>query len=244
VEELTYQAERFNKRIHIALPIRVTYWDNQNRPGLEMACTYDISPRGARVTGLRSVKQVGEIVAIERGRTGRAFCRVVWVGEPNSELAGQVGIECVETERTMWDTELRTIDETFDPIQWDQKIITADLNATGEKSRRRQPRFEIQGLAELLRSNSKQGEANIKNLSEMGCLLSTNNLLTPGADLKLVLQVANYDLTVKGAVRHAAPEMGMGIEFSEIRKGDRQVLQFLLRKLAEQQFEEAFQLEI
>jgi len=36
----------------------------------------------------------------------------------------------------------------------------------------------------------------------------------------------------------------LGVEFQEIRKGDRQILRFLLRKLAEQQLEENFELEL
>jgi len=51
------------------------------------------------------------------------------------------------------------------------------------------------------------------------------------------LNVSNYDLSVKGQVRHAA-EVGLGVEFSEIRKGDWEVLQYLLRKLSEQREEE------
>jgi len=57
IEELSVELpERNNKRIHVALPIRVTYWDSENKPAVEFACTYDISSRGARVSGIRSVK--------------------------------------------------------------------------------------------------------------------------------------------------------------------------------------------
>lgn len=92
--------DRFDKRVHVALPIRVTYWDSENRPRLEMACTYDISPHGARIMGLRGVKSVGEIVALERGRA-KSFWRVVWIGEANSEVRGQVGLQCIEADKTM-----------------------------------------------------------------------------------------------------------------------------------------------
>ena len=47
----------------------------------------------------------------------------------------------------------------------------------------------------------------------------------------LVLNVANYDLVFKGQVRHAALDVGLGIEFREVRKGDRAVLQHLLQKI-------------
>jgi hypothetical protein len=114
-EEHPKAAERQNKRLHVALPIRVTYWDGAQKPCLEIACTYDISEHGARVTGLRCVKEAGEVIAIERGKS-KAFCRVVWVGEPNSELQGQIGLQCVESDRILWETELRDMGETYEPV--------------------------------------------------------------------------------------------------------------------------------
>jgi hypothetical protein len=231
--------ERLDKRIHIALPIRVTYWDSENKPCLELACTYDISARGARISGLRCVKGEGEIIAVERGRN-KAFCRVVWVGEAGSELRSQVGIQCLETDRLMWEAELRDMEEVYDPIQREMKLCRLNSMSATNGNRRRQPRFEIQGLAELLRRgpNAAHTEAELKNLSELGCMLTTNHLLLPGTDLKLVLNIAKYDLSLKGQVRHTASNMGLGVEFHEIRKGDRQILQYLLRKLAERQEQE------
>ena len=238
MEQLDIQPERLSKRIHIALPVRITQWDNDNQPNLVMACTYDISSLGARVTGLRNAK-IGEIITLERGRSGKFYCRVVWVGEPNSPLHGQVGIEGVELQKTMWDAELQSMEEVFDPVTV-RKPGKAGLS--GEPMRRCGPRFEIQGFADLRQMNVPQ--AGVKNLSEMGCLLVTKDPLPMGSNLKLTLKVAQYDLTVKGSVRHSVAGMGIGVEFSEIRKGDRQVLQFLLKKLTEQQFEKAFQMEV
>jgi hypothetical protein len=235
--EVETQPERLNKRIQLALPVRITQWDTENRPSLAMACTYDISPLGAKVTGLQNAK-IGEIIAVERGRMGKFFCRIVWIGEPNSPLHGQVGIEAVELNRTMWEAELRDMGEIFEPVHT-HKAMRASF--TAEQTRRGAPRFEIQGVAEIRQRNSQAG---VKNLSEMGCLLLTSNPLPAGSDLNLTLQVAQYDLTVKGAVRHALPHTSMGVEFSEIRKGDRQVLRFLLNRLTHQQFEQAFQLEV
>jgi hypothetical protein len=60
----------------------------------------------------------------------------------------------------------------------------------------------------------------------------------------VVLNVGKYDFTLKGQVRHIVQGMGTGIEFREIRKGDRQMLQFLLRKLEEEKLEESFKLEV
>jgi hypothetical protein len=230
-------SDRFDKRIHVALPIRVTYWDAERRPHLEMACTYDISPHGARIVGLRCVKETGEIVAVERGRN-KAFCRVVWIGEDNSELKGQIGLQCIENDRTMWDAEIRQMEELYEPINRAGRL--EPRLPGGTPSRRRAPRFPIDGIAELMKLSSETQagmEAPIKNIAEAGCLVSTQSTLTPGTSLRLVLNIGNYDLAVKGEVRHAALKIGLGVEFREIRKGDRPVLQHILRKLAEQERE-------
>jgi hypothetical protein len=228
--------DRTEKRIHVALPVRITYFDDDAKPRLEMACTYDISSHGARVTGLRSVKDAGEILVVERGRS-KAYCRVVWIGESTSPLRGQVGIQCVEAEKTLWLAELREMEEAYDPIVRDTllyRMNSAARNRSG--NRRTYPRFAAEGVAELLR----RGAANylggtIKDVSETGCLLTTESAILPGTDLKLVLKVANYELSIKGQVRHAVVGVGLGIEFREIRKGDRAILQHLLRKLADRE---------
>jgi hypothetical protein len=232
--------DRLDKRVHVALPIRVTYWDEQSRPHLEMACTYDISTHGARVVGLRGAKREGDIVAVERGRN-KVFCRVVWVGTESSDLRGQVGIQCIESEKNIWEAELRQMQEVYEPILRNNALLSSiPVVSGGIGSRRRTPRFPIDGLAQLLRENGNATrlEAPLRNIGEMGCLVTTRSVLMPGTKLRLVLNVANYDLALRGNVRHGTVESGMGIEFHEIRKGDRSILQHILRRLAEQRPEE------
>jgi len=228
--------DRTEKRIHVALPIRITYFDADGKPRLELACTYDISSHGARVTGLRCVKEAGEIVVVERGRN-KAYCRIVWIGDSSSRLHGQVGIQCVEAEKTLWTAELRDMAEIYDPIIRDGRSHAGNSGKSQAGNRRRYPRFAANGVAELLQRgpsiNYLDGE--LKDVSEVGCLVTSRSVILPGTDLKLVLKVANYDLSLKGQVRHAALDVGLGVEFREIRKGDRAILQHLIRKLAEKE---------
>ncbi len=225
--------ERAGKRIRIALPIRVTYWDAQSRPRLQMGCTYDISAQGARITGLPCIKAEGEIIAVERGRS-RVYCRVAWIGEDDSELRGQVGLQCIEHDKQMWEAELRELQEVYEPVPAN---LPGSLRLdTDSQVRRRAPRFPIGGFAELIRLNRETQpglEALLKNLGQNGCLVGAQSTLVPGTNLRMVLNIGNYDFTVKGEVRHAARNGVLGIEFREIRKGDRPVLQYILRKLAE-----------
>ncbi len=221
------------KRVHVALPIRVLYRENGRKMGMEMACTYDIYSRGARVAGLRGVQQVGEIITVERGRQ-KALCRVAWIGAPESELRGQFGIECIEKDKTMFETELQEMEELYDPILLGQVAARGRsvLTNPGE-NRRCRPRFAVEGIAELVQAATfVTREACVSNLSAFGCLIRSHNLVAPGTDVKLALKVTDCDITVKGRVRHAAHQSWLGVEFHEIRKGDRPVLEFLLRTLA------------
>ncbi len=222
--------DRADKRISVALPVRVTYYDSDSKPRLEMACTYDISAHGARLTGLRCVKEAGEIVTIERGRS-KAFCRVVWIGEATTHLQGLVGIQCVEAEKTLWSAELGDMEQIYESVVRDARRPSSRSGEAG--NRRRFQRFGAGGSVELLHKgpSSAHLDGMLKDVSEVGCLVTTKSLLLPGTDLKLVLNVANYDLAFKGQVRHAALDVGLGIEFREVRKGDRAILQHLLRKL-------------
>jgi hypothetical protein len=223
--------DRAEKRISVALPVRVTYYDADSKPRLEMACTYDISAHGARLTGLRCVKEAGEIVTIERGRS-KAFCRVVWIGESSTHLQGLVGIQCVEAEKTLWSAELGDMEQVYETVVRNgRRSPPRGLGQAG--NRRHFQRFGAGGSVELLHKGSSPAHLDgmLRDVSEVGCLVTTKSLLLPGTDLKLVLNVANYDLAFKGQVRHAALDVGLGIEFREVRKGDRAILQHLLRKL-------------
>jgi c-di-GMP-binding flagellar brake protein YcgR len=241
-ETVIKNADRNNKRVHIALPIRITYWDQDNKPGLEMACTYDISASGARISKLRSVSQAGEIVAVERGRN-KAYCRVVWIGDDKSKLHGQLGLQCVEPDRNLWEAELRDMEDVYEKVEKNHQPAKSALAG----NRRRRERVEVEGKAEIVKSDSialnESYVAELKDLSEIGCLVKTKEVLPFGTDIKLTLKVGNHDLALKGRVKHAMPD-GAGIEFAQVRKSDRQTLKYLVEKLKEQSFEDILEVEI
>ena len=81
-------------------------------------------------------------------------------------------------------------------------------------------------------------------MSEIGCLVLTKQMLPAGTELESDPARRGSEFDLKGQVRHAEPHVGLGIEFREIRKGERQILQFLIRKLAEKHFEDTLQFEI
>ena len=66
-----------------------------------MACTLDISAEGARLNLPGWVPEVGEIINVERG-TEKSMFRVAWVGDAKNGRRGQIGIQCVEQGKSIF----------------------------------------------------------------------------------------------------------------------------------------------
>ncbi len=227
-----HDAAPIEKLIHLALPVRLTHMQNGGRDGLEMACTYDIHPRGARLLSVRDVK-VGDLVTVERGRH-KSVCQIVWTADPNSALRGQFTVECVEGSRTPWEEELRQMEEQYLPVIPAGPNRKPVMNAfrKGDQNRRRRPRFQVEGGADLAEiGGQSRVEGRLEQISEYGCLISAGNLLTPGTALRLVLNMCDVSVALRGHVRYTAEDRAMGVEFQEIRQGDRPLLGYVLDRL-------------
>lgn len=233
------------KLIHLALPVRLTHTSGGTRGDSELACTYDIHPRGARLLSFRNVA-VGDLITVERGRT-KSVCRVVWTGDPQSALRGQFTVECVEGTRTPWDEELRQMEEQYLPVSGegkDKKFVSA-APRRGESNRRRGPRFHVAGAADLSEIGGlTRVEGRLEQLSEHGCLVSASDLITPGTGLRMVLNLYDVSLALKGDVKYTAGKGAMGVEFREIRHGDRPLLDYVLSQLKKPRREDFADLEV
>jgi PilZ domain len=222
------------KLVHLALPVRWSLVGREGRATPEMACTYDIHPQGARLLSGREMT-VGDMVMIERGRN-KAICQVIWSADPGSALRGQFTVQCIEG-RAPWEDELRQMKESFDPVLFGGPP-RASSSATGsptalshpEVNRRRRPRFDVKGHAEV--SDGMQhlvGE--LEQISECGARLLTGDPLRPGTDFRLLLSVFDVSLSLKAQVKYLVNDLGMGVEFHEIRRGDRPLLSYILDKV-------------
>jgi hypothetical protein len=97
--------KRREQRTPIALPVKVIIPDKDKRTKTEMACTLNVSPRGARLGGIRNSIKAGDIVTIQRGKE-KAMYRVAWVGTREEKKEGQVGFECIEPGASIWGIDL------------------------------------------------------------------------------------------------------------------------------------------
>lgn len=233
------------KLIHLALPVRLTHMRNGERGPLEMVCTYDIHPRGARLRSAHEVK-VGDWITIERGRT-KTVCHVIWTAAPDSELKGQFTVQCVDGSKVPWEEELRQMEEQYLPVNpGGVKKKEAEGERTPGRNRRRRPRFAVEGGADISVIGARTTtEARLEEISEFGCLVRSGNLLPPGTALRLVLNLCDLSVALRGNVRYATAETrAMGVEFESIRQGDRPLLDYVLERLKRPRGEDFADIEI
>jgi len=230
------------KMVHLALPVRWSLLGQEGRPATEFACTYDIHPNGARLLGTRTVN-TGDLVLVERGRN-KAICQVVWSADPASALRGQFTVQCVEG-KTPWDDELRQMEEQYQPVILEAQTGRGSTRAFSkpDANRRRRPRFHVEGQAEVI-DGVQHVTGEVEQISEYGARLLTVDSLQPGTDFRLTLNVFDVSLALKAQVKYLVGNIGMGVEFHEIRRGDRPLLNYVLSKLKTKRVEDFAPVEV
>ncbi|HSM86623.1 MAG TPA: PilZ domain-containing protein [Candidatus Limnocylindrales bacterium] len=96
---------REERRIHVAIPVKV-YLDIKSAEW-QTCCTYEISQNGARLVALPGIKQVGQVIFVQR-LNRRARYKVMWIGQPGTAQAGQVGVESLEPGNVIWENEIKS----------------------------------------------------------------------------------------------------------------------------------------
>lgn len=85
--------------IHVALPVKV--FSDARSTVAEWSCTYEITPRNARLMRTSSIHSVGQEIWLQRNNRKAKF-RVTWISDSDSS---QYRAECME-ERPIWDDDL------------------------------------------------------------------------------------------------------------------------------------------
>jgi PilZ domain len=224
------------KLVHLALPVRWSLVGQEGRGSAEVACTYDIHPQGARLVGSRDVN-IGDLVLVERGRN-KAICQVVWSADPASPLRGQFTVQCVEG-KTPWEEELRQMEEQFQPVILDglERRTSGRTVGRPDANRRRRPRFYVEGQAEVI-DGVQHVAGEVQQISEYGARLAALEQMRPGTDFRLMLNVFEVSVAVTAQVKYLVDNLGMGVEFQQIRRGDRPLLDYVLSKLRSRRVEE------
>ena len=230
------------KLLHMVMPIRWSLVGQEGRGNSHMACTYDVHPQGARLLSSRPVMP-GDMLLLERGRN-KAVCRVIWTADPESALRGQFTVECVEG-RAPWEDELRQMDEQYQPVSLDGEKLGGKTRGFSRPNanRRRRPRFYVEGQAEVI-DGSQRVAGEVEEISEIGARLSAMEMVRPGNELRLMLNLFDVSVALKAQVKYSSSEAGMGVEFREIRRGDGPLLRYVLSKVGSRRVAEFARIEV
>lgn len=216
---------RREQRTKIALPVKVHTRDAENRPRIEVACSLDISPHGARLSGVRSVREAGEVLSLERGKK-KAFYRVVWVGSKQDGRDGQIGLQCVEQDVSIWGVDLLPgEDERYESMK------------QSEGDRRKIPRFACPGTVHIFQDGKAEptfGE--LADINSAGCYIRMPSPPAGGMRVRLAFKIPTHqaEFSLRGSVSTSQRAMGMVVNFLEIAPEAKPVFEALLNRLQAQ----------
>jgi methyl-accepting chemotaxis protein len=101
-----FRIERRDSRTSVVIPVRLTATDADGRVFDQEVMTVNISPQGCLLKGVYKKIERGSRVTLARQNTQEDFM-VVWLGEENTPMAGQLGISTIDPRNTFWDDVLR-----------------------------------------------------------------------------------------------------------------------------------------
>jgi hypothetical protein len=95
---------RRGRRLHIALPVKV--FSDAGSLDFQICCTYEISLIGVRLVMPSGIKEIGQVVMLQR-HNRKAKYKVAWIGKAGTPEAGQVGVDVMEPHNVIWENELK-----------------------------------------------------------------------------------------------------------------------------------------
>jgi hypothetical protein len=217
--------KRRQKRVRIALPVRTWFRDESGKSVLHAACTLDVTPTGARLTGVRAQPETGAILTVERGRSKARF-RIVWVGEPGTPHDGHLGIDCLEAGKWNWDVQLPADtgdDGNFEPVRLRE-----------QERRKPPPRYACKGTVELQReiANAEPVQGHLRDINQLGCFVRVSPPPSLHTHLRLVVVIGGTAVRARGVVHRVEGSSGVFIQFTEIHREDKPSLEHQIDRLA------------
>jgi hypothetical protein len=100
------------------------------------------------------------------------------------------------------------------------------------RENRRDHRVEVaKGLWVAWRADGSPTVSRVRDLSMGGVFISTNSPLNQGSEIHLLFSLPEGEVRVKGRVRRATAQGGMGVEFTSISDADLARLKELIARL-------------
>ncbi|MGE5111601.1 MAG: PilZ domain-containing protein [Acidobacteriaceae bacterium] len=230
--------KRRENRIVVSMPVRVSGIDAYGNAFSQTAQTIDVSRTGARLSGVRCLHSVGEMITIECGPNSARFM-VVWIGQPGSSEDGLFGVKALQPEKRIFrvDTGETRPDKYVSPADETceiPKIVEAHKGQWDHSERRGSRRMACSGTGQVKQPGvAFPVWATIADLSMGGCYLEMVFTMPQDTPVEVKLTISSRTFAANGTVVTSHPGVGVGINFNSITPENLAVLSEIVRELTE-----------
>jgi hypothetical protein len=230
-------SKRGKLRRKVVLPVTVIRRNGEERL---LAHTLDMTEVSARLGGLGTQLEPGEVIEIQRGAVKAKF-QVHWIGTPASALAGQAGIRGVDPNKSIWGIQLPA-DEADIAID----TLEVRIGASATRALQAAPvgpeqhaRYECSSGATLRAPGSNYPvRVQVKAIHIAGMYVETIITLPLNTVVAIEAKVEGIQIETAGMVTSSTTRVGMDIAFHKITaENQRKVLQ-ALQKLKQKAWDE------
>lgn len=194
-------------RTKMVLPVRVWGVDSLGKPFNYLAHTLDITLKGARLGGVRSLLTLGDTIEVQC-RHRKARFRVSWLGRPGHSSEHQIGVESLEPDKPIWGLDLidREVPDSFETPPRE--------NGENGPERRLKKRIPVTAAVEIRHAENEPALwADVADLSIDGCYVRCERPLRVGTRMKINIRLEGGEVEAGAVVRTCHPKIGMGVEF-------------------------------
>lgn len=231
--------KRRETRVVVSIPVRVSGIDRGGNPFRQTAQTVDVSRTGARISGVRCLRETGEMVTLESGSRSARFM-IVWIGRPGSSEEGQFGVKALEPEKCIFriDTgEPRPdgyVKPEAEPPGDPFSLQPLPIQNWDRSERRRAPRLPCSGTAQIRQPGvAFPVWAEVTDVSSGGCYAQMAFTISRGSEVDLQLTIKERTFAAKGKIVTSHPGVGMGIQFTGLTPENQVALSEILKELME-----------
>lgn len=213
--------QRRYPRTEVRLPVRIFGTDRSGAVFSENVFTINLSQTGAKLAGVRSEIKLGEIIGLSYKQNRGRFA-VRWVGKPGTPGAGQIGLQNMTPDKTLWDVPLPKV--AADPY--------TPPHAATPSDRRNYPRLKCTNSVQL-QPEGQPAPIWVKalDLSTGGCFIEMPMPLAKSTRLKIGLWINESKLWISGRVVNSRPGFGIGVQFTDISDDDATRLEQFLKSI-------------
>lgn len=226
----TVRATRSSLRRKMVLPVTVVRRNGQEK---QLAHTLDLTGVSARLGGLRSLLEPGEVVEVHRGALKAKF-QVFWMGAAGSSMEGQAGVRILEADKNIWSVNLPPDEPDHGAEAFlrgkDTRVAPSARRPFTEK--RWHTRFECTGGASVRALDSSYPvHGQVKDIAQGGVYVETTTPIPLNTEVCVQMNVEGIAIETSGVVRTSYPMVGMGISFQNVSSENQEKVDHIIHTI-------------